>query len=646
MSVWQELDVAATTDIRAIRSAYARRLKSIDVDNDPDAFIRLRGALEAALRLAALPEPSEPPTFERPETPASTERGRPDWAERAPPPMVDHAPRRILEDQMRRLELGLSGDVGQPSVRQDLESLAGDILAAAPVLSIDHGARLEHWWATLLQRTAPASDFLIEPVATHFGWTEKAKDWRTPPAILAALSRRADARFRDEISSPAHRWSAAWRRLKAPPPWLPFESEQLRVRMRDLLRTITSDHPALLPELNQKSVARLSGRKTANVRRPLRPSARLVFSGLWMGFILVSIAIGSLRHPPGSTSPAPVLSEAQPGLPGNCSWQDGVGPQRPYLRCLISDRLDPVYFPSELGPKSVTEAARPGGGFDLGAASGWFYAVGGPPELRDRDRGAALLRQAADAGTVSAMYWLGVVNAQPDRRGITYLSEARRWLDAAKARGFAPAFYSTGLLYVHGVGGAMNVQAAVSDFREAAARGYAPAMAYLAYLYECEPARRRGDSRTPQQLIREAAATGDPDGLFLKGQQPLLRRFYPSDVARALPDLNVAAGKGSTAAMTTLAVLTIKGVANVAERPRELLLRAAKLGNAEAMYDLGLLYANGKYAPRDLQIAGRWLSRSANAGFIKAQTAEVELAKGAPTFNLSAGCSLSCEVRT
>ena len=48
--MWQELDIAATTDIKAIRRAYAGRLRRIDVDRDPAAFQRLRQAFEAALR--------------------------------------------------------------------------------------------------------------------------------------------------------------------------------------------------------------------------------------------------------------------------------------------------------------------------------------------------------------------------------------------------------------------------------------------------------------------------------------------------------------------------------------------------------------------------------------------------------------------
>ena len=47
--IWDELDLAPTTDKAAIRRAYAARLKSIDPDSDPAAFMRLRHAYESAL---------------------------------------------------------------------------------------------------------------------------------------------------------------------------------------------------------------------------------------------------------------------------------------------------------------------------------------------------------------------------------------------------------------------------------------------------------------------------------------------------------------------------------------------------------------------------------------------------------------------
>lgn len=50
---WAVLDIEPTNDDRAIRKAYSAKLKQIDVENDPAAFIELRSAMEQARRMAA-----------------------------------------------------------------------------------------------------------------------------------------------------------------------------------------------------------------------------------------------------------------------------------------------------------------------------------------------------------------------------------------------------------------------------------------------------------------------------------------------------------------------------------------------------------------------------------------------------------------
>lgn len=51
-SIWQVLEIAPTADAAAIRRAYSRRLKALDVDRDPDAFMALREARDLAMAQA------------------------------------------------------------------------------------------------------------------------------------------------------------------------------------------------------------------------------------------------------------------------------------------------------------------------------------------------------------------------------------------------------------------------------------------------------------------------------------------------------------------------------------------------------------------------------------------------------------------
>lgn len=57
--MWNELGIAATKDVKAIRRAYAGRLKAMNPDADPAAFQRLRHAYDWALHMAALPDYDE-----------------------------------------------------------------------------------------------------------------------------------------------------------------------------------------------------------------------------------------------------------------------------------------------------------------------------------------------------------------------------------------------------------------------------------------------------------------------------------------------------------------------------------------------------------------------------------------------------------
>jgi hypothetical protein len=69
--MWDELGIAPCEDPKAIRRAYAARLKKLDPDRDPEAFARLRKAFERALNGAVGDE--RPRSSAASQPPASTE---------------------------------------------------------------------------------------------------------------------------------------------------------------------------------------------------------------------------------------------------------------------------------------------------------------------------------------------------------------------------------------------------------------------------------------------------------------------------------------------------------------------------------------------------------------------------------------------
>ena len=100
---WEELGIAETTDGKAIRRAYAGRLRGIDQQKDPEAFQRLRGAYEWALNYAAHRTEARP---EQPEQPVRTDSQAPDDppAEQAVlrEPTPDEILTQTLVEQMRQ----------------------------------------------------------------------------------------------------------------------------------------------------------------------------------------------------------------------------------------------------------------------------------------------------------------------------------------------------------------------------------------------------------------------------------------------------------------------------------------------------------------------------------------------------------------
>jgi hypothetical protein len=86
--IWQELGVAPTTDAKAIRRAYAVRLRAMDVDREPEAFQKLRAAYETALRrsTARPTAPKKPPDTAWSSEPPSNIIQVSEPAEAPPPP--------------------------------------------------------------------------------------------------------------------------------------------------------------------------------------------------------------------------------------------------------------------------------------------------------------------------------------------------------------------------------------------------------------------------------------------------------------------------------------------------------------------------------------------------------------------------------
>jgi hypothetical protein len=214
--MWEELGIAPCDDQKAIRRAYAARLKQLDPDRDPQAFARLRRAFDWALNGAgdAAPAstiilPTATPTGPGADHATSPRTQDPREAE-LEPPALDHDDIRdrallmALDAALRRRAGNLATVLYYRAAATGALSLAGapDMLERLLAVAVD-------------DMTLTAADFrsLVRAAGLHAP--------RSPTPVDAALRERVQARLRaedwyDELLAAAqqHKGRSARRRRK------------------------------------------------------------------------------------------------------------------------------------------------------------------------------------------------------------------------------------------------------------------------------------------------------------------------------------------------------------------------------------------------------------------------------------------------
>ncbi len=185
--MWHELGIEPTSDPNAIRSAYARRLKNIDSDRDPEAFQRLRQAFEAAFASLERDEQSDvrPTIAPRAMSPprgvslAETTENEPHLAEPVGLPDVDTHP--VLGALDRALT---ERDAGRALALLD-EAVAKGFVPLTP----DEGFIDRLLDVVVAGASLPADTF--SRLMRTFGWDAylDAVSMAAPPSIARAIER-------------------------------------------------------------------------------------------------------------------------------------------------------------------------------------------------------------------------------------------------------------------------------------------------------------------------------------------------------------------------------------------------------------------------------------------------------------------------
>lgn len=339
-AAWRMLDIEPTADRRAVRRAYAAKLKAIDPDRDIDVFLKLRDALAtaeaAAARLTAqaarLAERDDPEEDDDADT--DSDRVRFDWSSgnslghpsgmtvtvggagsgtspaNSPPPArrggspaepvqsTTRAPigpaRHIAEivdpepagpdprDAVAKALFGQGGNHHQLRLVEAVKAL----LADDRMDGVGYAAETEEWLAYVLTQAGDAADPVLPLVARHFNWAAELGVARQRPMIARAAARAENLRCADMLRDPEHHWHEAFVLLQRSAPRRVGFSRRVRFgkQVAELIESLRYYHPDVEGLLDADHV----GLWTATVPRPDHRPAPLGFRGIsWYGWLVL-----------------------------------------------------------------------------------------------------------------------------------------------------------------------------------------------------------------------------------------------------------------------------------------------------------------------------------------------------------------------
>ncbi len=274
-------------------------------------------------------------------------------------------------------------------------------------------------------------------------------------------------------------------------------------------------------------------------------------------------------------------------------------------------------------------------------------------EKRNQDNIRRNLRSNAEEGDAKSQYDLGMAYGNGELPGIERnLALAIQWFSRAAEQGYAPAEFSMGYSYEHGMGVPKDRNQAATWYGKAAEHGSATSMYRLGRLLsdgESDPA---DDIPKANRLLLEAANAGLADaqnsigihyqfGIGFAQNYPLAADWYrkaasqghswaqnnlgilaenglgmPKDHAAAARWYELAAEQGLSQAKWRLAGLVLEGWGTEKDPARAMALyrEAANDKEPEGWNGLGYLHENGIGIRKSLDVARTYYLLSANAG--------------------------------
>lgn len=233
---WRLLDIEPTEDVRAIRAAYASKLKAFDPDSDPQAFTALRAARDTALRLAARQAQAQP------EAEPAREEHTLD-AEAEPIPAADRHAHALYA--MLYAERDPATPHATAAEREAMLAHWAAITADPRIEEIGFFAQLELWTIGLIANAVPLSDPLIIPATELFGWTESDDTVAQSREVAGITARYGWLSYVEDVQDPDHPWHPLWEELTKPAGPGAKRGRVGPARLRALLEAVRAMRPDL-----------------------------------------------------------------------------------------------------------------------------------------------------------------------------------------------------------------------------------------------------------------------------------------------------------------------------------------------------------------------------------------------------------------
>lgn len=215
--IWAVLGIAPTTDERAIRIAYSRRLKAIDVETDAGGFITLRSAYEAARANARGEQRAASWLDAAPEGPA---RDRAEASAAFEPAEAGADPSEALPSEVHELHMLFERVAGEErrwlsadeklTLRRCWAAIAA--YADGNITRYDMAERATRW---LILSWGSLSVGLVPFAVDYFHWDAQEGGIAEDGTIAEIVWRYRAIQYLQRVRRPGHSHHAAWVELKS-----------------------------------------------------------------------------------------------------------------------------------------------------------------------------------------------------------------------------------------------------------------------------------------------------------------------------------------------------------------------------------------------------------------------------------------------